>query len=126
MIQYASSKIDFNVVEGMYMLSSNAVLEMGDRTGFNNKVLISENGFKIGVNINVNLVSVPTVSKMTTPKEVSKTAPKATSKVVSKSQPTTSRLSHEEHVLSKEHRDEMMAVSVLLIGTSLVFFHFFQ
>ena len=35
----------------MYMLPSNMVLAMGDRTGFNNKILVSEHGFKIGVNV---------------------------------------------------------------------------
>ena len=35
--------------------SSNMVLAMGDRTGFNNKILVSEHGFKIGVNKLVNL-----------------------------------------------------------------------
>ena len=45
------------------MLLSNMVLAMGDRTGFNNKILVSKHGFKIGVNKLVNLVSVPTASK---------------------------------------------------------------
>ena len=53
-LQYASSKVDFNVGEGVYMLPSNMVLAMGDRTGFNNKILVSEHGFKIGVNKLVN------------------------------------------------------------------------
>ena len=65
MLQYASSKVDFNVGEGVYMLPSNMVLAMGNRTGFNNKILVSEHGFKIGVNKLVNQ-----------PKEAFKTASK--------------------------------------------------
>ena len=45
------------------------VLAMGDKTGFNNKILVSEHGFKIGVNKLVN----STASK-TAPKETFKTA----------------------------------------------------
>ena len=71
MLQYASSKVDFNVRK-VYMLRVIWFLTMGDRTGFNNKILVSEHGFKIGVNKLVNLVSVPTAaSKMAAPKEVS-------------------------------------------------------
>ena len=63
------------------MLPSNMIfLAMGDnRRDFNNKILVSEHGFKIGVNKLVNLVSVPTASK-TAPKElVSKAASKVES-----------------------------------------------
>ena len=49
-LQYASSKIDFNLGEGVYMLPSHMLLLMGNRRGFNNKILESEHGFKIGVN----------------------------------------------------------------------------
>ena len=62
-LNYASSKVDFNIGEGVYMLPSNMVLAMGNKTGFNNKILVSDQGFKIGVNRLIN-------------KEASKTAPK--------------------------------------------------
>ena len=78
-LQYASSKVDFNVGEGVYMLPSNMVLLMGNRRGFNNKILVSEHGFKIGVNKLVNLVVFKTA-----PKEVFKTAPKEASKTAFK------------------------------------------
>ena len=107
-LQYASSKVDFNVGEGVYMLPSNMVLVMGNRRGFNNKILVSEHGFKIGVNKLVNFTAFKTALK-----EVSKVA-------------KTTTLSYEERVLSQEHKDEMIDVSVLLIGTSLVFFYFFK
>ena len=47
-LQYTSSKVDFNVGEGVYMLASNTVLLTGNRRGFNNKILVSEHGdFKL-------------------------------------------------------------------------------
>ena len=74
--------------------------------------------FKIIVNKLVNFVSVPTAFNKV-PKEASKTLPKVVSKPMS-------RLSHEEGVLSQEHRDEMMAVSVLLIGNIFCIFLLLQ
>ena len=56
------------------MLPSNMVLLMGNRRGFNNKILVSEHGFKIDVNKLVNLVP-PKEAFKTAPKEASKTAP---------------------------------------------------
>ena len=95
-------------------------LQWGIEAGFNNKILVYENGFNIGVNKLVKLVLVPTVSK-TVSKKASKTASKEAPKAAFKS-----RLPHEERLLLQEHGDEMMAVSVLLIGTSLVFLYFFK
>ena len=71
-LQYTSSKVGLNKGEGVCMLSSSTVLLMGNRRGFYNKILVSKDGFKIGVNKLVNLVSVPKTSK-TAPKESSKT-----------------------------------------------------
>ena len=36
------------------------------------------------------------------------------------------KLPHGERVLSREHNDEMIVVSVLLISTSIIFFYFFK
>ena len=55
------------------------VLFMGNRRRFNNKILVSECGFKIGVNKLVNLVP-PKEGSKTAPKEAFKTASKETSK----------------------------------------------
>ena len=97
------------------MLPSNMVLAMGKTTGFNNKILVSDQGFKIGVNRLINKEASKEVfirvSKTTL------TAPKAASTV---------KLPHGERVLSKQHQDEMITLSVLLITTSLVFFYFFK
>ena len=57
------------------------LLAMGNRTGFNNKILVSEHGFKIGVN---KLVNQPKEAFKTAPKEVFKTAPKEAFKTAPK------------------------------------------
>ena len=83
-LNYASSKVDFNIGEGVYMLPSNMVLAMGNKIGFNNKILVSDQGFKIGVNRLINK-EASKVASMTAP-----TAPKVTAK-----------LPHGERVLSR-------------------------
>ena len=108
-LNYASSKADFNIAEGVYMLPSNVILAMGNKTGFNNKILVSDQGFEIGVNRLINKVAS---------KVAFKTTPTA-SKVIEK-------LPHEERVSSREHNDEMIVVSVLLISTSIILFYFFK
>ena len=80
-LQYASSKVDFDVGEGVYMLPSNMVLAMGNKSSFNNKILVSEHGFKIGVN---KLVNSPKEGFKTASKEVFKRAPKEVFKTVPK------------------------------------------
>ena len=107
-LKYASSKVDFNIGEGVYMLPSNMILAMGNKTGFSNNILVSDQGFKIGVN---------RLIKKEAPK-VASTAPTAP-KVAEK-------LPHGERVLSREHNDEMIVVSVLLISTSIILFYFFK
>ena len=87
---------------------------MGNRRGFNNNILVSDSSFKLGVNKPINLVS-PTAASKTAPKEVPNEAPTVHTK-----------LPHGERVLLQEHSDEMMAISVLLIATSAIFFYFFK
>ena len=101
-LNYASSKVDFNIGEDVYMLPSNMVLAMGNKTGFNNKILVLDQGFKIGVNRLMNKEASKIVSKTAPTVPTAPTAPKVTEK-----------LPHGERVLSREHNDEMIVVSVL-------------
>ena len=116
-LNYASSKVDFNIGEGVYMLPSYMILSMRNKTGFNNKILVSDQGFKIGVNRFINKEASKTAP--TASKQASKEASKVASKVIEK-------LPHRERVLSREHNDEMIVVSVLLISTPIIFFYFFK
>ena len=84
---------------------------------------MSEHGFCIGLNKLVNSTTSRTEPKVA-PKRASKKAFKTVPKNASNK--TSKMLPYEECALSKQHQDEMIAVSVLLIGTSLVFFFLFK
>ena len=53
-LQHAVSKIDFSVGIGIYMLPSNLNLNIGKTKGYNNKILVSNTGMKIGSNKDIN------------------------------------------------------------------------
>ena len=54
-LQYARSKVDYAIVEFIYMLPSDMNLRIGNVRNYNNKILISSPSFKIGTNLKVNL-----------------------------------------------------------------------
>ena len=53
--QYARSKVDYVIGEFIYMLPSDMNLRIGRVQGYNNKILVSRTGFKIGTNLKINL-----------------------------------------------------------------------
>ena len=56
-LQYARSKVDYAIGEFIYMLLSDMNLRIGKVRNYNNKILISSPSFKIGTNVNINLLS---------------------------------------------------------------------
>ena len=54
-LQYAESKVDYSIGEGMYMLPSDMNLRIGKVKNYNNKIMISKPGFNLGTNLKVNL-----------------------------------------------------------------------
>ena len=54
-MQYARSKVDYVSGEYIYMLPSDMNLRIGKVKKYNNKILISSPGFKIGTNVKINL-----------------------------------------------------------------------
>ena len=56
-LQYARSKVDYAIGEFIYMLPSDMNLRIGNVRNYNNKILISSPSFKIGTNVEVNLLS---------------------------------------------------------------------
>ena len=54
-LQYARSKVDYVINEFIYMLPSDMNLRIGRVQGYNNKILVSRTGFKIGTNLKINL-----------------------------------------------------------------------
>lgn len=54
-LNFASSKVDYSVGQGIYMLPSNMNLNIKSGTpGYNNKILISRSGFSLGRNSSIN------------------------------------------------------------------------
>ena len=52
---YASTKVDYSIGEGVYMLPSNVKLNTRSGTaGYNNKILVSDGTFSLGKNSKVN------------------------------------------------------------------------
>ena len=54
-MQYARSKVDYVIGEFIYMLPSDMNLRIGKVQGYNNNILVSRTGFKIGTNLKINL-----------------------------------------------------------------------
>ena len=54
-LQYARSKVDYVIGEFIYMLPSDMNLKTGRIQGYNNKILVSRTGFKIGTKLKINL-----------------------------------------------------------------------
>ena len=53
-LEHALSKVDFSVGIGIYMLPSNLNLAIEEKEGYNNKILVSNTGMKIGSNKDIN------------------------------------------------------------------------
>ena len=109
-LEHAMSKVDFSVGSGIYMLPSNMNLSINKTQGFNNKILISESSYKLGLNNRVNAIA----KQKTTIKPKQKTA---TLKEL--------RLHDRETKISvQNHNDEKIALSLLMTGTALVIYYF--
>ena len=52
--EHTLSKVDFSVGIGIYMLRSNLNLSIGKTKGYNNNILVSNTGMKIGSNRDIN------------------------------------------------------------------------
>ena len=108
-IEHALSKVDFSVGIGIYMLPSNLNLNIGETKGYNNKILVSNTYMKIGSNRGINKDH-----KKVTPPDVPKT-------VI----PTVQHdLPHNLKMLTEKHNDEKLAITLLIVGTGLIVFHF--
>ena len=108
-LEHAMSKVKFSVGGGIYMLPSNMNLNINKTQGFNNKILISESSYKLGLNNRVNAISKQKTAIKTTPKQ--KTA-------------TLKKLRPNEKISFQNHNDEKIALSLLMTGTALHIYYF--
>ena len=54
-LQYSGSKVHYVIGEYIYLLPSDMKLRIGRVKGYNNKILVSKPGFKLGNNVEINL-----------------------------------------------------------------------
>ena len=106
-LEHAMSKADFSVGGGIYMLLSNMNLNINKTQGFNNKILISESSYKLGLNNKVNAMAKQKTA--ITPKQ--KTAIK------------TKKLRSHEKISVQNHNVEKIALLLLMTGTVLLVYY---
>ena len=110
MLEHALSKVYFSVGTGIYMLPSDLNLSMGKTKGCNNKILVSSTDMKIGSNKDINkdhkkLPVTPPGDDM----------PKIVIPVVRHDNPK---------MLTEKHNDEKLVITLLIVGTGLIAYHF--
>ena len=114
-LEHVLPKVDFSVGIGIYMLPSNLNLNIGKTKGYNNKTLVGNRGMKIGSNRDLNkarkklFVAKPDVCLK-----------KLVILAVQHHPP------HNLKMLIKKHNDEKLAITLLIVGTGLIAYHFWQ
>ena len=117
-LEHALSKVDFSVGTGMYMLPSNLNLSIGKTKGYNNKILISKAGMKIGSNMESNK------DKKLTSSESDKTVGDAPMKKRTDKSDNLAIQHDSSRMLSEEHNDEKLAITLLIVGAGLIAYRF--
>ena len=110
-LSYASSKVEYNVGEHLYMLPSDMELRIRSGTvGYNNKVLVSDGNFSLGKNDEVNSSETPAIetNSLETP-------------AIKSHSNTTQGLTH---ALTISHEDEKTAFILFIVGGFTVWFLF--
>ena len=105
MLEHALSKVDFAVGIGIYILPSNLNLNNGKTKGYNNKILVSKTDMKIGSSRDIN-------------KDHKKLTLGTPRKAVI---PTAQQ---DLKMLNEKHNDEKLAITLLIVGSALIAYHF--
>ena len=112
-VEHALSKVNFSVGMGIYMLPSNLNLNIGSTKGYNNEILISSAGIKIGTNIEINKDKLP--------------GPENVKHDASDKQPIKEHAMAQGdnlRMLTEKHNNEKQAITFLIVGTGLIAYHF--
>ena len=107
-LEYALSKSDFSVDTGIYMLPNDLNLNIGKTTGYNNKILVSNTGMKIGSNKDINKDH----------KKLPVIPPDGSKIMIPVAQHDNSRM------LTEKHNDEKLAITFLIVEAGLIAYHF--
>ena len=107
-LEHALSKVDFSVGIGIYIFPSNLNLSIGKTKGYKNKISVSNTGMKIGSNrdINRDYKKLPGVPKIIVIPAVQHDLP------------------HNLKMLTEKQNDEKLAITLLIVGTGLIVYHF--
>ena len=110
-LEHALSKVDFSVGIGIYMLPSNLNLAIEKQEGYN-KILVSNTGMKIGSNKDIN--------------RDHKKFPVAKPNVAQHDPVGGIRRSYNLNLkmLAEKHKDEKLAITILVVGAGLIANHF--
>ena len=111
-LEHALSKVDFSVGIGIYMLPSNLNLAIEKKERYNNKILVSNTGMKIGSNKDIN--------------RDHKKFPVAKPNVAQHDPVGGIRRSYNLNLkmLAEKHKDEKLAITILVVGAGLIANHF--
>ena len=110
-LEHALPKVDFSVGIGIYMLPSNLILAIGKKEGYNNKILVSKTGMKIGSNKDKN--------------RDHKTFP-VVKPNVARHDPVGGRrpFNLNPRMLTEKHNDEKLVITAMTVGVGLIAYHF--
>ena len=97
------------------MLPSNLNLSIGRTKGYNNKIIMSNIDMKIGSNRNINrdYKKLPDVPKRLMTSAV-------------QHDPVVTTIPHNLKRLAEKHNDEKLAITLLIVGTGLIPYPFWQ
>ena len=112
-LEHALAKVDVSLGIGIYMLPSNLNLNIGKK-GYNNKILVSNIDMKIASNRDINRDH-----KKLTPPDVPKTVISA-----DRHEPAEITIPHNLKMLIERYNDEKLAITLLIVGTGLIAYHF--
>ena len=111
-LEHSLSKADFSVGIGIYMLPSNLNLNIGWTKRYNDKILVSNKGMKIGSNKDIN--------------RDHKKFPVAKPNMVRHDPVGGIRRPYnlDLKMLAEKHKDEKLAITILVVGAGLIAYHF--
>ena len=102
-LEHALSKVDFSLGTGIYMLPSDFHVGIGKTKGYNNKILVSNTGMKIGSTREID-------------KDYKKLPPPDAAKIV---------IQYDNpKMLTEKHNDQKLPITFLIVGAELIGFHF--
>ena len=113
-LEHALLKVDFSVGIGIYMLPSNLNFNIGKTKGCNSEILVSNTDMKIGSNSYINRDH----KKLTSPDVPNTVIPAA------RHDPVEITIPHNLKMLTEKHNDQKLAITLLLVGTGLIAYHF--